>query len=77
MPSGIIMKALSGFYYVSAGAGLIECRARGKFRRDGISPMVGDLVSYELTGEEKGYISSIAERKNYLSVRWLQTWIIS
>ena len=59
------MKALSGFYYVRSDTGLVECRARGKFRKDGVSPMVGDAVSYELTGENKGILTGIAERKNF------------
>ena len=66
MPSGLIMKALSGFYYVrNRDHGLVECRARGKFRKDGVSPMVGDFVEYTLTDSKKGYIVSIFERKNF------------
>ena len=41
---GIIVKALSGFYYVNTGGGTLQCRARGKFRKDGLSPLVGDRV---------------------------------
>lgn len=66
MPSGLIMKALSGFYYVRNGEGcIVECRARGRFRKDGVSPMVGDVVNYALTDSGKGYIVSISERKNF------------
>ncbi|MBQ1371563.1 MAG: ribosome small subunit-dependent GTPase A, partial [Oscillospiraceae bacterium] len=32
---GIIIKALSGFYYVAVGEKVLECRARGKFRKTG------------------------------------------
>ena len=46
MPEGVIYKALSGFYYVRAEGGSVECRARGRFRRDGESPLVGDRVEY-------------------------------
>ena len=64
MPSGMIIKALSGFYYVrSDNSETVECRARGKFRLDGVSPLVGDRVEYELTGE-KGFIKSIYPRRN-------------
>ncbi len=63
---GTIVKALSGFYYVSADDKLYECRARGKFRLDGTSPMVGDRVSFDPDGA-KGYVTSIAERKNFFS----------
>ena len=66
MPSGMIVKALSGFYYVKGDDGAqIECRARGKFRNDGVSPMVGDHVAYRLTDAGKGYVVSVEERKNF------------
>ena len=42
MSRGRIEKALSGFYYVNTGAEVLQCRARGKFRREGLSPLVGD-----------------------------------
>ncbi len=57
------MKSLSGFYYVDTGDALIECRARGRFRKEGISPLVGDLVSITVEGK-KGMIEQIAPRKN-------------
>lgn len=41
--TGTIMKALSGFYYVDCEGTLYTCRARGKFRHKGESPLVGDL----------------------------------
>ena len=44
MREGIIVKALSGFYYVRTAEGLLECKARGRFRLDGTSPLVGDRV---------------------------------
>ena len=43
--TGRIIKALSGFYYVQTEDGLVECKARGKFRKEGISPLVGDMVN--------------------------------
>lgn len=44
MAEGRIQKALSGFYYVDTGAEVLTCRARGKFRKEGLSPLVGDRV---------------------------------
>lgn len=61
---GTIIKALSGFYYVNSGDGVYECRARGKFRIDGTSPMVGDRVSFNADGS-KGCVTAIHERKNF------------
>ena len=44
MAEGIIMKALSGFYYVDDGKNIVTCRGRGKLRRDKVTPLVGDRV---------------------------------
>ena len=46
MSVGRIVKALSGFYYVNSDNEIFECRARGKFRIDGTSPLVGDFVDF-------------------------------
>lgn len=64
MPSGRIVKALSGFYYVSTETELLECRARGKFRLEGTSPLVGDQVRVEPTEPGKGYLTGILPRLN-------------
>ena len=51
---GRIQKALSGFYYVHTGGVVLTCRARGKFRREGISPLVGDRVEVRDLGGGEG-----------------------
>ena len=61
---GTIIKALSGFYYVISADEVYECRARGKFRLDGTSPMVGDRVSFDPEGK-KGYVTAVHDRKNF------------
>lgn len=61
---GTIVKALSGFYYVSCNEQVYECKARGKFRLDGTSPLVGDRVSFTVDGNEKGFIEKFFDRKN-------------
>ena len=63
MPEGVIIKALSGFYYVSSPTGLVECRARGIFRKEGITPLVGDEVIYSMSGE-RGIIEELLPRKS-------------
>ncbi|MDD3193272.1 MAG: ribosome small subunit-dependent GTPase A [Oscillospiraceae bacterium] len=63
---GRILKAIGGFYYVQSGPVLYECRARGLFRKEGTSPLVGDWVEIEDTGGEKGYVVEILNRKNSL-----------
>ena len=64
MAEGRIQKALSGFYYVDTGEELLTCRARGKFRKDGISPLVGDLVEVRELGGGEGFIEKILPRRN-------------
>lgn len=63
---GRIVKLTGGFYYVEAEGEIIECRARGKFRLDGLSPCVGDIAEVEMTDSGKGYVVGIKERKNFL-----------
>ncbi len=65
MADGVIVKALSGFYYVNTGSELVECKARGKFRLDGTSPLVGDRVSLSIDSNGKGRIEKLKERKNW------------
>ncbi|MBO7632853.1 MAG: GTPase RsgA, partial [Lachnospiraceae bacterium] len=66
---GKIIKGISGFYYVDTGAdGLYTCRAKGVFRNEKITPLVGDNVVIEITSEEKkeGNVIDILERSNSL-----------
>lgn len=64
--TGLIVKATGGFYYVQAEDVLYACRARGLFRKEGVSPLVGDRVELEPTGEAAGYVTAILPRKNAL-----------
>ena len=58
MVQGVIIKALSGFYYVAAGDQIVECKARGRFRYDGCSPLVGDRVQLSFDAHGKGRIDA-------------------
>ena len=64
MSRGRIEKALSGFYYVNTGGGTLQCRARGKFRREGLSPLVGDWVQVRELGNGEGFVEAVEERRN-------------
>ena len=64
MAKGRIQKALSGFYYVDTGSEILRCRARGKFRKEGVSPLVGDMVEVRELGSSEGFVEAIAPRKN-------------
>lgn len=62
---GKIIKGIGGFYYVKTENGLIECKARGKFRHKDIVPMVGDNVEIEVD-RGTGIIEDIFERSSEL-----------
>lgn len=66
MPEGKIIKALSGFYYVANDDGVVQCRGRGVFRKNKISPLVGDEVVFQAENDTEGYIMEVKDRKNEL-----------
>ena len=47
MINGIITKGIGGFYYIKSQGEIYECKARGKFRKDKVIPMVGDKVEID------------------------------
>ena len=63
---GRILKGIGGFYYVDTGESLVTCRARGKFRKTGETPRVGDIVEISVQNDGSGYLLEIDERKNTL-----------
>lgn len=62
---GIIIKGIGGFYYIKTVDGLIECKARGKFRYESLKPIVGDKVDIKIENG-KGIIDKIYERTSEL-----------
>ena len=61
--TGRIIRSISGFYDVQTASGLVNCRARGILRKDGQSPLTGDMV--EITVERgKGMVERILPRRN-------------
>ncbi len=61
---GVIIRAVSGFYYVRCGDRTVCCRARGRFRSEGVTPLVGDRVTVETDGGESGSVEEILPRRN-------------
>ena len=59
-----IIKAISGFYYVQTESGVVECKARGRFRRQEQSPLVGDFVRITKQENGKGVLEELLPRKN-------------
>ena len=64
MSRGRIEKALSGFYYVDVDGMCVTCRARGKFRQEGLSPLVGDWTEVRETGPGEGMVWELEPRRN-------------
>lgn len=68
MIEGRIIKGIGGFYYVETGNCLYECRARGIFRKNKVTPLVGDKVKISVVDEDnkKGVVEEIEERETEL-----------
>ena len=54
------------FSYVNCSGEIVTCRARGNFRNENITPLVGDDVKIQLSDNNTGYVVEILERKNEL-----------
>ena len=63
--SGILMKSIGGFYYVRADGEDYECKARGVFRKEKITPLAGDRVEITVESNNKNSIDKILERRNF------------
>lgn len=61
--TGRIIKQISNDYTVLTADELIVCKARGKFRKLEITPLVGDIVTIDY---DNRYILEIGQRKNEL-----------
>ncbi len=64
---GRIVRSVGGLYEIATEDKCkISCRARGVFRKEEITPLVGDIVTVELDEHENAAISGIEARKNSL-----------
>ncbi|MBR5437401.1 MAG: ribosome small subunit-dependent GTPase A [Clostridia bacterium] len=63
---GLIIKGIGGFYYVETTDGVFECKAKGKFRKERITPLTGDRVTITVREDKENTIDEIHERKNKL-----------
>lgn len=64
--TGIITKGIGGFYYIEVANAIYECKARGIFRKNKITPLVGDKVEISVNDNAENTIDVILERKNFL-----------
>lgn len=65
--NGTIIKGIGGFYYVEAADEIYECKARGVFRKEKLSPLVGDKVTISINENTENTIDEIMPRKNALT----------
>ena len=63
---GLITKGIAGFYYVDTPEGVFQCKARGIFKKEDVTPHVGDYVEMDITDDvdDEGVINEILPRKN-------------
>ncbi len=66
MKNGLIIKGIGGFYYVEAAGAVYECKARGVFRKNKITPLAGDHVTISTEEDGTGTIEEILPRRNFL-----------
>ncbi len=65
--TGTILKGVGGFYYVRDAEGEVhECKARGRFRNDKVTPLPGDHVRFATNEGAYGSIEEICDRRNEL-----------
>lgn len=66
---GKIIKSTGGLYTVECDNTeecVYECRAKGTFRKERITPLTGDRVTFLASEDGTGFITEIGERKNSL-----------
>ena len=63
---GIVMQSNGGFYYVEVADTVYTCKARGSFRKEGISPVAGDHVEISVMDSENGTVEKVLPRRNVL-----------
>lgn len=63
---GLVIQSVGGFYYVEAADAVFECRARGIFRKQGLTPLAGDRVTISVQGEKEGTLEQVLPRRNFL-----------
>ena len=63
---GLVLRCIGGFYYVEAADAVYTCRARGAFRRQGLSPVAGDRVVISVPETGDGAVERVLPRRNAL-----------
>lgn len=67
MLKGRIIKGVGGLYFIKTSKGVIKSRARGVFRVEKLTPLIGDIVNIRISEEDNmGYIKEIEKRQTEL-----------
>lgn len=66
MVKGKLIKGIGGFYYVETADAVYECKAKGIFRKNNITPLAGDDVMISINENSENRIEEIITRKNSL-----------
>ena len=66
--NGYIVKGIGGFYYVKTPDGIVECKPRGIFRKQKITPVAGDEVTLETESPRSGKKSTTATTPLVISI---------
>lgn len=66
METGRIIKLVSGVYQVDVEGKLYNTKPRGLFRKKKFSPIVGDIVDFDIQNIDEGYIHHVHDRRNAL-----------
>lgn len=64
--TGIVTKGIGGFYYVEVADAIYTCKARGSFRKEGITPLAGDRVEITVQPDGSGVLDAVLPRRNQL-----------
>lgn len=65
--NGVILKGIGGFYYIESRGEIFECKARGIFRKEKVTPLVGDRVEISVNENGNNSIDKILPRSNYFN----------
>ena len=60
MKTGRIVKSISGVYQVDVNGERFNTKPRGLFRKKKFSPVVGDIVEFEVQNINEGYIHQMS-----------------
>lgn len=66
LQKGLVINIISNLFIVEVNNKIYECTSRGKFRKEEILPVVGDIVDIDISSDEKGVISNVYDRTTYI-----------